>query len=164
MRPRRSGLHLNRSNWIWAITIVGITVVAGCAILCIQYLNTDNDNGLTDEEPIERELHVTEIMITFNNSTPEGSSVIAHIGIENRGNVSQDLDGCRLHASIHFEGVLVDDMEMNLDGTLGAEKIVSHKFEFPGSFSSGREMTIHVTIWDADGTGLDWNNLSFTIP
>ena len=152
----------------WAIIVMSVTVVVGFTALYLQYYGTEdyteNNNGLNDRLLNERNLIVAEMLITYNQSIADGTFVIAHIGIENQGNVSQNLDGCKLRTELKCEGILMEDMLLDLDGTLGSKNITSHKFEFSESYSSGDEMAIHVTIWDVDGKVIDWNFHQFNIP
>lgn len=124
------------------------------------------DGTETNEGPphVVEDLYVTEISMTYGNGISGGSSVTAYIGIENRGDASQNLDGCKMKASVLYDGVLMDDKETNLDGTLGANNTTTYKVEFSADqpYSSGAEITIKVTIWDGDDKLLDSQNYHFT--
>lgn len=152
---------MNKSTWMWAIGVISIAAVIGIAALLSLPHDDVNDDRIN--KPDVTDLYVVEAIMTHGNDTSGGSTVTVYIGVENRGSISQSLDGCILRASVLYENVLMDKDVLTPNGTLEANDTKSHQFEFSADIpiDPGDEVRIWAALEAEDGRVLDTHTFDF---
>ena len=147
-------------KWVSAVVIVGVALTILIAVLQFRWQEVVIDEG----EPGERHLYVTEAVMTYENLTSGGSSVTVHIGVENRGDVGQSLEGCTLRASVSYNGAPMDEEALTLDGRVDANDSASFRFDFQANIpiERGDEIRVWAVLEEEDGTVLDIHDFDFS--
>ncbi len=120
-------------------------------------------SGETDHN--ERGLYVDKATIEYFFFSGD-SYVNTIVWVTNEGGSSQDVTGCQLKTALFYEGVLMDEKVVDLNGLLEPLSSTLYQVEFHsvgGVLSFGEEARVRVTLVDSDGTVLDTDDYRYTM-